>query len=63
MLWNDPIVEEVRKARDTYAKQFNYDLDRIYQDLKEKENKSNRMVIPSPLSVNTFSPQLEKKDV
>ena len=25
----DPIVEEVRKIRDEYAKRFNYDLDAI----------------------------------
>jgi len=37
MRWRDPIVEEVRRARDAYAKQFNYDLDAIYRDLKAKE--------------------------
>ena len=31
----DPIVEEVRKIRDEYAKRFNYDLDAICQDLQE----------------------------
>ena len=36
MGWKDPIVEEVRRARDAYAKQFNYDLDAIYRDLKVK---------------------------
>jgi hypothetical protein len=25
-MYNDPIVEEVRRARDEYAKQFNYDV-------------------------------------
>lgn len=40
MGWQDPIVEEVRKARDAYAKRFNYDLDAIYRDLKAKECQS-----------------------
>jgi hypothetical protein len=48
MLWKDPIVEEVRKSRDAYAKRFNYDLDAIYRDLKEKERRSGRVVVPCP---------------
>ncbi|MCP4108748.1 MAG: hypothetical protein GY749_24910 [Desulfobacteraceae bacterium] len=32
-----PIIEEVRKARDEYAKQFNYDLDAICRYLKKKQ--------------------------
>ena len=36
-LWTDPIVQEVRKARDEYAKQFNYDVRAMVKDLKEKE--------------------------
>ena len=37
MTWSDPIVDEVRKARDAYAARFNYDLRAIYRDLKEQE--------------------------
>lgn len=48
MLWKDPIVEEVRKNRDAYAKRFNYDLDVIFRDLKEKERRSGRVVLPCP---------------
>ena len=48
MPWKDPIVEEVRKGRDAYAKRFNYDLDAIYRDLKEKERRSGRLVVPCP---------------
>jgi hypothetical protein len=51
MPWEDPIVEEVRKARDVYAKRFTYDLDAIYHDLhdlKEKERCSGRVVAPCP---------------
>ena len=29
----DPIVEEVRKAREAYAAQFDYDLEAIFRDL------------------------------
>jgi len=33
----DEIVEEVRKAGDAYAAQFDYDLNRMFEDLKKKE--------------------------
>lgn len=36
----DPIVEEIRKIREEYASQFNYDLEAIARDLKEKEKES-----------------------
>ena len=37
---NDPIVDEIRRVRDAYAARFNYDLDAIFRDIKEKEKKS-----------------------
>jgi hypothetical protein len=36
----DPIVDEVRRVRDAHAARFNYDLDAIFQDIKEQEKKS-----------------------
>ncbi len=36
---NDPIVDEVRRVRDAHAARFNYDLDAIFQDIKEREKK------------------------
>jgi hypothetical protein len=44
----DPVVEEVRQLRDEYAKQFNYDLEAIYRDLKEQEKKSGRKYVSLP---------------
>lgn len=44
----DPIVEEVRKVRDAYAKRFNYDLDAICRDLQEKQRLGKRRVISLP---------------
>ena len=44
----DPIVEEVRKARDEYAKRFNYDLDAICRDLQEKQRLGQRRVVSLP---------------
>ena len=36
----DPIVAEVRKVREAYAKEFNYDLDAIFHDLLEWQKKT-----------------------
>ena len=47
-MWEDEIVEEVRKARDEYAAKFNYDLEAIYKDIKEKEKQSPRKVVSLP---------------
>ena len=44
----DPIVEEVRKVRDEYAKSFNYDLDEICRDLQEKQRLGKRRVVSLP---------------
>ncbi len=40
MKWKDEIVEEVRVTREAYAAQFEYDLKRMFEDLKAKEAKN-----------------------
>jgi hypothetical protein len=47
-MWRDTIVDETRKAREEYAARFNYDLEAIYNDLKEKEEKCEREVVSLP---------------
>ncbi len=47
-MFKDPVVEEVRQLRDEYAKQFNYDLEAIYRDLKEQEKKGGRKYVLLP---------------
>ena len=44
MIGCDPIVDEVRRARDAYAARFHYDLRAICRDLKEQEKRSGRKV-------------------
>ena len=41
----DPIVEEVRKVRQTHAAKFNYDLSAICADLKKKEKGSGHPLV------------------
>lgn len=45
---NDPVVDEVRNARDSHAARFNYDLDAIFRDIKEQERKSGRTFLSFP---------------
>lgn len=42
---SDPIVDEVRKAREVHAAKFNYDLSAICADLKKKEKESAHPVV------------------
>jgi len=44
-MWNDQIVEEIRKYRDEYAKSFNYDLHTICQELRLKQGQGERRVL------------------
>ena len=41
-MWNDPIVEEVRKVRNEHAKKFNYNLQAIAADLQKQQRASKR---------------------
>lgn len=47
-MWTDTIVEETRKARDEYAAKFNYDLDAMYEDLKEQEQHNKERLVSLP---------------
>lgn len=44
----DPIVEEIRKIREAYAKKFNYDIEAIAKDLRKKERAGGRKVVSFP---------------
>ncbi len=41
-MWQDPIVEEVRKVREEHAAKFHYDLEAIYRDLKDQDEQDPR---------------------
>lgn len=53
----DPIVEEIHKIREEYAKKFDFDIDAMFEDLREKQSKSNHQIVSlakeeKPLDVN-----------
>ena len=41
-MWNDEIVEEVRRVREAHAAKFNYDLREIARDIQRGEAKLKR---------------------
>ncbi len=41
----DPIVEEIRRNRDEYARKFNYNIRAICRDIREKQKKAGRKVV------------------
>jgi len=60
-MWNDPIVEEVRKVRNEHAKKFNYDLEAIVADLKKQQKGNKRKFITLPPKKPTFLPKVKIK--
>ena len=48
MMLNDPIVDEVRQARQLHAAKFDFDLEAICKDLKQQEAASNLKLVAFP---------------
>ncbi len=44
-MFRDLIVEEIRKHREEYAAQFNYDIDAICDDIRRQQQQSGRRVV------------------
>lgn len=53
-MWQDPIVAEVRKIREAYVEQCNYDLQALYRALKAHEERSTRPKVSFPPKRVTF---------
>jgi len=45
---NDPIVSEVRAAREKHAARFNYDLEKIFEDIRARQKASGRKYVRYP---------------
>jgi hypothetical protein len=53
---NDPIVAEVRAARDKHAAQFGYDLKEVFRDIRTRQQSSGRKYVryaPRPAIATT----------
>jgi hypothetical protein len=45
---NDEIVDEVRRVREAYAAEFDFDFHRIAEDLRRRERESGREYLRLP---------------
>ena len=44
----DPIIAEVRAVRDEYAARFNYNVGRMFRDIRARQEASNREYVCHP---------------
>ena len=47
-MWEDPIVKETRELRKQYADQFEHDPDRIFEDIRDRQERSERKRVSFP---------------
>ena len=47
-MFEDPIVEELRRVRDAHAARFNYDIEAIAEDIRRSERESGRTYVNYP---------------
>ncbi len=47
-MFEDPIVEEVRRAKEKIAAKYNYDIAKLVAALREKQKKNGRKVVSPP---------------
>jgi hypothetical protein len=44
-MYQDKILEEIHKNREEYAKSFDYDLNAIFRDLKNKQDSHSDKIV------------------
>jgi hypothetical protein len=58
-MWSDPIVIKLHRIRERHAREFGYDLQRMFRSLKEEQESSGRRVVAlsrtRTASTRTFS--------
>ena len=61
-MWDDPIVEEIRKVRNAHAKKFNYDLKAIAADLRKQQQDGAHEPILLPPKKPTILPKAKAEN-
>ena len=59
----DPIVAEVRKIREDYAAQFNFDLQALFRALKEREQQDPLPKVSFPPKPARIAPRRKPADM
>ncbi len=47
-MWNDPIIEESRRPRESYAEEHGHDIDAIFQDILRRQKESSKKFVRLP---------------
>ena len=45
----DEVIQETRRIKETLAKSMDFDLDRILEDARQRQEKSGRIVLSPPI--------------
>jgi hypothetical protein len=60
-MWDDPIVQEIRKVRQEHAARFNFNLEAIAADLKKQQEISGLQFLSLPAKKPTVLPKIRTK--
>ena len=60
--YDDPVVAEFRAIREAYAKEFNYDIHAIFEDIRAREAASGRKYVSHPFKPEDFPAQNPASD-
>lgn len=47
-MWSDPILEETRGFRESYALEHNHDMDAIFKDIQKRQTTTGRKLVSRP---------------
>ncbi len=47
-MWFDPILEETRGVRESYALEHNHDIDAIFRDIQKRQSTTGRKLVSRP---------------
>jgi hypothetical protein len=60
-MWDDPIVQEIRKVREEHAARFNFNLEAIAADLKKQQEISGLQFLSLPAKKPTIFPKMKTR--
>jgi hypothetical protein len=60
-MWDDPIVQEIRKVREEHAARFNFNLQAIADDLKKQQEDSGKAFVSLPPKKPAVLPKIKTK--
>jgi CRISPR/Cas system CMR-associated protein Cmr5 small subunit len=60
-MWDDPIVQEIRKVREEHAARLRFNLQAIADDLKKQQENSGKKFVSLASKKPTIFPRLDSK--